>query len=350
MVTNNKFNNFVKYLAITCITCFLVGFGMIFARIDDYSDLASKSWDMDLNVVDEKSAGTADNVSDIYIKSGSAGVNILKSGSSEIKAVLSGFTGGAVSSSDYKLSVDRSSSSNGDRIDIRVDGRSFVVMGTSYYKLDVYIPESYSKNLDTQLGSGSINIEGFSLSHVVLNSSSGSIKAGQLKADAMDVKSSSGSVTLTDNTASNLTANSSSGSIKAERLDAGVMNIKTTSGSASLTDGTASMLDSETSSGSLKLEGITVKSSINAFTTSGSIRAAFKEFEGKANIRSSSGSCRVDFPDDASLQINASSSSGSLKCALPLNGSTDDHSISGSVNGGKNPVDIRTSSGSVRIE
>jgi lia operon protein LiaG len=298
MFSKNRTINAVIWVSIVC---------SIILAIGAYVWTSGTSRD----ILDEKSAGAVDGVDEINIKTGSTSISILKSESSEIKARLSGYVKGVWISSEYVLDVTRDKGKSGDKVDIKANGNSSVFIGISNVKLDVYIPGEYANKINIKASSGSIKIEDYSFTQATIETSSGSINADSINAAALDVSTSSGSLNMDE---------ISSESFKAE-----------------------------TQSGSLNLKGISVTKEINARTSSGSLNIDLAAFSGKGYFKTSSGSCHISFPDDASIALKASSSSGSISCRLPNVSSKGEHDLNADVNGGKYPVEINTSSGSINV-
>jgi DUF4097 and DUF4098 domain-containing protein YvlB len=312
MFSKNRLLNFVIWLTIICAISFSAGISMILSKVGDFAHMSYNSGNLNYEIIDQKSAGTIDGISEININSSRISTNIIKSDSNEIKAVLSGVVKGASVNRKITFDVGKNKGTNGDVIDIKAYSDTHIFIGIDYVKLDVYIPAAYANKINASAESGSIKIQDFKLKEAVLHASSGSIKADNLNVNILDTQASSGSVSMSGLTAAKL-------SVKAN-------------------------------SGSISINDMAITEDINLATSSGSIKAAFKSFTGKAYIRASSGSCAVDFPQNADLDIKASASSGSVNCGLPIKGSHDQHSMEGIVNGGKNTVDVRTSSGSINIE
>jgi DUF4097 and DUF4098 domain-containing protein YvlB len=87
-------------------------------------------------------------------------------------------------------------------------------------------------------------------------------------------------------------------------------------------------------------------------TTSGRIEGEIETIDprGKIALRSISGSVRITLPDDFSGKLDLRSVSGTVSTDFPVQAvSTKRNSLEGTIGEGKIPVDITTTSGSIRI-
>jgi hypothetical protein len=70
------------------------------------------------------------------------------------------------------------------------------------------------------------------------------------------------------------------------------------------------------------------------------------------SIHSSSGGVTLRLPPDAAFDLDARTSSGGINSAHPItmSGSIDRNHLQGKVRGGGAPVEVRSSSGGIRIQ
>jgi hypothetical protein len=138
-----------------------------------------------------------------------------------------------------------------------------------------------------------------------------------------------------------------SGSVKVARVE-GEVRIQTGSGRIEL-DSVKGKVDAHTGSGSI--EGSGIGGPINAHTGSGSLRLE-QTAAGPLEAHTGSGGVNVRLPADASFDLYAHTGSGHVYVDHPItvHGNLGGHEIQGKVKGGGALVDVRTGSGSVRIE
>jgi hypothetical protein len=159
-----------------------------------------------------------------------------------------------------------------------------------------------------------------------IGSSSGDLNVSGLHGPVA-ARSASGDITLTDLNGP-VTVESTSGSVRLDRI-AGDLRVATTSGSVRGSD-VARVRQARSSSGSIDLAG--------AFATD-------------ATVLTTSGGATLRFQPGASVRIDASSESGSIRTngpGMPV-GRTDAHSQSVTLGTGAAVVQVRTTSGSVAL-
>jgi hypothetical protein len=138
-----------------------------------------------------------------------------------------------------------------------------------------------------------------------------------------------------------------SGSVTVARVDDEV-RIRTGSGRIQV-DSVKGKVDAHTGSGSI--EGAGIRGPINAHTGSGSMRLE-QTAAGPLEAQTGSGGVNVRLPADAAFDLYAHTGSGHVYVDHPITvqGTVGGHELQGKVKGGGALVDVRTGSGSVRIE
>lgn len=138
---------------------------------------------------------------------------------------------------------------------------------------------------------------------------------------------------------------SSSGDIKAVNMKSNNLDVKLSSGDVQLDDVKANQIDVKTSSGSL--EGDHVKGELTVQTSSGDVELFRQELDHNVGISSSSGDVSIQASEKPSnLFVQFDSSSGEADIAFPMKFSSMDEShIKGSVGEGKYKIKVKTSSG-----
>ena len=138
-----------------------------------------------------------------------------------------------------------------------------------------------------------------------------------------------------------------SGSVKVMRVDDEV-RIQTGSGRIDI-ESVKGKVDAHTGSGSIEGSGIT--GPINAHTGSGSVKLE-QTAAGPMQVHTGSGGVNVRLPADAAFDLYADTGSGHVYVDHPItiHGTVGGHKVEGKVKGGGPLVDVRTGSGSVRVE
>lgn len=138
-----------------------------------------------------------------------------------------------------------------------------------------------------------------------------------------------------------------SGSVTVARVEDEV-RVQTGSGRIEL-DAVRGKVDAHTGSGSI--EGSGIRGPINAHTGSGSVKLE-QTAAGPLEAHTGSGGVNVRLPADAAFDLYAHTGSGHVYVDHPITvqGTVGGREIQGKVKGGGALVDVRTGSGSVRIE
>jgi len=206
----------------------------------------------------------------------------------------------------------------------RMRGREFDNVSISY---QIEVPAQTA--LRSQSGSGALTVTGLQ--------------------GAIVTSTGSGSITLTD-VRGNVRANTGSGSIRADGV-AGGFNASTGSGGVTLSQTGNGDVDISTGSGTIRATG--VSGGLRIHTGSGGITAEGQQ-SGRWDLETSSGSITIRLPENAGFDLNAHSGSGGVYVDHPITvqGRIDKrrNDVSGRVRGGGHVLDVRTGSGSIRIE
>jgi lia operon protein LiaG len=169
-------------------------------------------------------------------------------------------------------------------------------------------------------------------------------------AGSLSAASVSGSVVSADGTFQDLELSSTSGSVRAGTMKARNLTMGSTSGSIRLAAAEAESVRLSTTSGSIVAEGLA--GAVRASSVNGGISLGFRDSPPSLDAQNTSGSVRISLPADARFSLEATSATGRVECAFPLTitGSpAGGHSLVGTVNGGTQPVKVRTVNGSIRI-
>ena len=199
--------------------------------------------------------------------------------------------------------------------------------------------------LKSHTGSGNQSVDGIA-GPAEIGSGSGSLKVsnvgGTVRADT-----GSGNIDI-DHVKGNVHTKAGSGSIHANDVSGG-FDADTGSGHISLEQSAPGAVNVETGSGGMELHGL--RGSLEAKAGSGTITAE-GDPQGAWTVRTGSGSIRLRLPQNASFDLAAHTSSGSISVDQPVTvqGSIGRKEIHGKVRGGGVPVDVETGSGSIDIQ
>ena len=199
--------------------------------------------------------------------------------------------------------------------------------------------------LNSQTGSGDQVINGLQLP-LNARTGSGNVTIDNLGADA-HITSGSGDLKI-GSVKGALTATTGSGNIHADGV-AGEISANTGSGDVEMRQVAAGNVKVGTGSGNIKLHGI--KGGLQAQAGSGDIQA---DGEPTSNWRlgAGSGNITLKMPSQASFDIDARTSSGTLKVTRPVTvqGTMSRNRIQGKVGNGGPVLDLHTGSGDIYVE
>jgi hypothetical protein len=165
---------------------------------------------------------------------------------------------------------------------------------------------------------------------------------------ALNVHSGSGDVAI-DHAGRYLSAASGSGNVVAHGIH-GPAELGTGSGDIELQEEGQGDVKAKTGSGNIKVHGL--NGGLTARSGSGDIEADGR-LVGPANLSSGSGNIKLHLTPDARFNIEASTGSGDIHVNYPGAPEQSDHSkhhLTGPVNGGGAPLEVRTGSGDVEID
>lgn len=227
---------------------------------------------------------------------------------------------------DAKLRVVQSASTKlpeNQKFTISKDGDSILVnkrevihifsFGCWNEKIEVYIPKSYSKNLNIRSSSGNVNFD-----------------SDMTLAD-LNCTLSSGNIHIYKNiTANEVTLKASSGNINIQALGCSVYNVSTSSGNIDINS---------------------VSGSGGVFASSGNIKIDYKDIKDYSTAEAHSGNVRLTVPKELSFEFNGQCSSGDIDSNFDLSyKNKKGNQASGKVGDGPyKKINTRTTSGNIRI-
>lgn len=199
--------------------------------------------------------------------------------------------------------------------------------------------------LRVESGSGNQRVEGIR-GPLEVSAGSGDLKISEI-GDRVHAETGSGDIEI-DRVKGNVHAKTGSGSIRADEI-AGAFEADTGSGHISLQQTAPGSVRVDTGSGGMELRG--VRGSLNAKAGSGTIEAEGSP-TGAWNLHTGSGAVQLKIPSDASFDLAAHTSSGSISVEQPhtVQGSIGRKEIRGRVGGGGVPVEVETGSGDIQIQ
>jgi hypothetical protein len=162
------------------------------------------------------------------------------------------------------------------------------------------------------------------------------------RAVALTLRTGSGDIDV-DNLGRAIKAESGSGSVVVHGLK-GPADLHTGSGRIELQEQSSGDVHASTGSGSIHIDGLA--GGLIASTGSGTIEAGGR-ITGPSKLITGSGSIRLHLGQDAKLNLNASTGSGSIHA--PGVSSSDHHRVNQAINGGGPALDAHTGSGSIEI-
>ncbi len=165
---------------------------------------------------------------------------------------------------------------------------------------------------------------------------------------ALNLHSGSGDLDV-DGVGRYLSATTGSGHIQGHGIH-GPAELQTGSGDIDLQEEAAGDVKARSGSGSIRIHGL--NGSFNARTGSGDI-AADGHLAGPATLNSGSGSIRLHLNPDAHFNLEASTGSGDIHVnfpGAPQQSDSSRHHLTGPVDGGGAPLEVRTGSGDIEID
>lgn len=160
---------------------------------------------------------------------------------------------------------------------------------------DVYIPKAYKESLEIKAVSGDVGVnESLEFDKLVISSTSGDIKMGDVKANSIQIESISGDIKLQDLTNDNLKLKTISGDIEVESAK-GTIEAKTTSGTIEIKE-ISGNVELTSVSGDIKSDDFKVTGDSKVKTTSGNVRMYLNK-ESNCEIQTKSVSGNVTLPN-----------------------------------------------------
>lgn len=208
---------------------------------------------------------------------------------------------------------------------------------------DLVVPAATRLRADS--GSGDQSVEGIR-GPLKVETGSGRIDATRIGGE-VHASTGSGDIRL-DSIQGGVTANTGSGSIRATGV-AGGFSGETGSGDIHVEQSAAGSVKASTGSGRVELAG--VKGPLRANTGSGDITAQ-GALGGDWRLETGSGAVTINLPENASFDLRAHTDSGRISTKVPITsqGTISRNDYQGRAGSGGYLLEVKTSSGDIRIE
>lgn len=208
---------------------------------------------------------------------------------------------------------------------------------------NIRIPARYNVDLHTSGG----DIEGGDIGgNADLNTSGGNLKLNRVSGN-VHARTSGGDIDL-DSASGTVTLNTSGGDIEI-RDAASSVEAKTSGGSIEIRRAGGTVL-ARTSGGSIRIDDVV--DTVNAETSGGSITAHFsRQPRGDSRLSTSGGGVTVELAPSIGAELDARASGGGVHSDVPITvqGTHDDDSLVGRINGGGPRLVLRTSGGGITV-
>jgi DUF4097 and DUF4098 domain-containing protein YvlB len=281
---------------------------------------------------------------DLYTGSGS--VNVRTGSSSEVQVTghieTTNWLGGNADERVKRIEANPPIQQSGNDIRIGHVGDTELLHNISI-SYDLLVPAE--TELRSRTGSGTQSVEGLQ-KQIEIESGSGSLKISDI-GDTVRAETGSGGIEI-DRVKGNVRTKAGSGSIRATDI-AGGFEGRTGSGHITLEQTASGSVRANTGSGGMELRG--VHGSLDARAGSGTITAEGNP-TGSWTVDSGSGNIHLKLASEASFDLDAHTSSGSISVSQPVTvqGTMGHKELRGKVHGGGFPVQVETGSGNIEIQ
>jgi DUF4097 and DUF4098 domain-containing protein YvlB len=280
------------------------------------------------------------------LNTGSGSVNVRTGSSSEVQVTghikTTNWLGGNADERVKRIEATPPIQQSGNDIRIGHVGDTELLHNISI-SYDLVVPAE--TELRSHTGSGSQSVEGLQ-KQIEIESGSGSLKISDI-GDTVRAETGSGGIEI-DRVKGSVRTKAGSGSIRATDI-AGAFEGRTGSGHISLEQTASGSVHANTGSGGMELRG--VHGSLDARAGSGTITAEGNP-TGSWTVDSGSGNIHLKLASEASFDLDAHTSSGSISVSQPVTvqGTMGHKELRGKVHGGGVPVQVETGSGNIEIQ
>lgn len=245
---------------------------------------------------------------------------------------------------DHKITVEQQGNDVVIVSDIQNDNSWFSWDDDYEVQWNIRVPDRY--NVEVETSGGSIEVDDID-GTVDARTSGGSIKTGRISGEGT-LKTSGGSISVAGGGA-RILAHTSGGGITIGDTT-GPVEAKTSGGSIKLAR-TGGDVVARTSGGGITIEDALGK--VDAHTSGGTIRATMsRQPNADSTLKTSGGSVIVSLAPSIAVDLDAQSSGGGVSADIPITvqGTQDDDSVRGRINGGGPKLTLRSSGGGIRVK
>ncbi len=239
------------------------------------------------NIRKEQKIGIED-ITNINLEFKASDLNVFFTEDKEIRVVQYAFR--EVNEKDL-FKVNKSSSSVSITEDNRPRFHFFyfgLIDGMAY---DVYLPKTYEGSLEMKAVSGDIQVnENLKFDDLVISSTSGDIKMGDVEAKSIQIET-------------------ISGDIKLQKLKEDTLKLKSVSGDI-LVEEAKGTIEAKTTSGNIELQKIEGNVALNSI--SGDIKSDDFKITGNSKIKTTSGNVKTYLNQESNCEIQTKSVSGNI--------------------------------------
>ncbi|MBC2284821.1 DUF4097 domain-containing protein [Listeria booriae] len=254
--------------------------------------------------------------------------------------------------------LDDSVKENQDSLTINVDNKQewmsfldFKIYGKQ--QVTIYLTKDAKlAQLESNLNSSDLMVQGAVADNVTLTSGSGSIEAADVKAKSIKAKNNSGDIELRS-IAGNVDVTNSSGESDILGMKGDNLNVSSNSGDIEVKQAKINTATLKNSSGSI--DGEQIEGVVKAENNSGDVDLS--DLSDETTVTNSSGETDLSFLDvKANVAVNADSGDVSIEIPSTFDGFLDLRSNSGDIKAPNSKpssdrvIKVRTSSGSIKVE
>ncbi|MDF2985985.1 MAG: rane protein-like protein [Eubacterium sp.] len=314
-------------------------------NMESFVDSVENNIGVTPNDIDIQKSSSLKGIQSLDISDTFASIQFIKSEGEEIKVHLHG----AVRSTGA-FAPGLEMSKNGSRLSFKMNkSPGSLSINASNLVMDVYLPESFTGEVQLTTTSGDIDVNGYNFKDINCHTTSGDIKLQKGKnIKSVNCETVSGDIALSELASNKVSVETSSGNIQLATISA-ELNLNTVSGDVTISEVISDKLSVETSSGNIHLNTISAEMNLNS--VSGDISVACKELKNDLTANSISGSVKLKLPDKADFKLKAQSGSGTISNSFSMmqTKSGNRNTLEGVVNSGNYQIDLATVSGDINI-
>ncbi|MED4015520.1 DUF4097 family beta strand repeat-containing protein [Sutcliffiella cohnii] len=277
-----------------------MGLFLLIALFTIYNLIINASWSFGNSKSDE--VAVTDSINTITIEGSSSSIQVVAEDRSSVKAELEG---------KGDVLIEK----KGKTIAVEYKPPTFRFISFGRQKITVYIPESFNKTMEFDIGSGNVNFEASASNPIILEELQLDIRSGNAKLEHIQAKM--------------LESDVSSGNVT-------IRNVTVEDGSFDVRSGNTTIRN--------------IVGSFDANVSSGNLQVSVDELTGDVKMQVSSGRATLQLPKDADFTLNGSISSGHINTGFPFDQIDEDRrSVEASHGNGTHSIELKVSSGSIKV-